>query len=335
MTKPVVICMTPVKNEAWILHRFLKCASLWADHIIIADQGSTDGSREIALSYPKVTLIENHSQVFNEADRQEMLLDAARKIPGQRLLIALDADEVLSANFPEHPEWQTVLNAKPGTIIEFEWLHILPNFKSYWLYTDWHYPLGFMDDGSSANRRKIHSPRIPEPPHSSRIRLRQIKILHYQYTNLEGVKSKQRWYQCWERINRPELKPVKIHRMYQNLHSFPQHEVYPFCPEWFVGYEQQGIDMTSVNIEPTFWRDEEVLDWMSKYGTQKFKKLAIWDIDWSQMSKQHYPHNTIHDYDDPRNRFDKLIHFWLKQTQPFSRNPLVRTVDKLIDSLGW
>lgn len=334
MAKPTIICMTPIKNEAWILHRFLKCTSLWADHIIIADQGSTDGSREIALSYPKVTLIDNPSQDLNEASRQNLLLNAAREIPGQRFLIALDADEVLTPNL-DHPEWQTVLNAAPGTIVEFEWLHILPDFKSYWLYTDWYYPLGFMDDGSNTTRGKIHSPRIPEPLHSPRIRLRQIKILHYQYTSLKRVRSKQRWYQCWERINRPEVSAINSHRMYQDVHSFPQNELYPFCHSWFAGYEKQGIDMTSICIEPTFWRDEEVLGWMSKYGTHKFKKLAIWDTDWSELAKQHYPHVDVHHYDDPRNWFDKLIHLWLKETQPFRENILVRIVDKLLSVLGW
>jgi len=38
--QPLLICMTPVRNEAWILHAFLKATSLWADHIIIADQNS-------------------------------------------------------------------------------------------------------------------------------------------------------------------------------------------------------------------------------------------------------------------------------------------------------
>ncbi|MDR1737564.1 MAG: hypothetical protein LBR66_01915 [Candidatus Symbiothrix sp.] len=27
--KPAIICLTPVKNEAWILDRFLTAASLW------------------------------------------------------------------------------------------------------------------------------------------------------------------------------------------------------------------------------------------------------------------------------------------------------------------
>ena len=78
MLKPTVICLTPVKNEAWILERFLRCASLWADYIIIADQGSDDGSVEIATRFPKVILVENPSSIFNEPERQKLLLEAAR-----------------------------------------------------------------------------------------------------------------------------------------------------------------------------------------------------------------------------------------------------------------
>ena len=47
--RPLLVVLTPVRNEAWVLHAFLKATSLWADHIIIADQMSTDGSRDIYI----------------------------------------------------------------------------------------------------------------------------------------------------------------------------------------------------------------------------------------------------------------------------------------------
>jgi hypothetical protein len=37
MSDATVICIVPVKNEAWILGNFLTCAQKWADHIIVAD----------------------------------------------------------------------------------------------------------------------------------------------------------------------------------------------------------------------------------------------------------------------------------------------------------
>ena len=100
MKKPLVFCLTPVKNEAWILERFLSCASLWADKIIIADQGSTDGSKEIAAKFAKVITIDNPSTVLNEFNRQQLLLAEARRISSDpKVLLALDADEFLSSNF--------------------------------------------------------------------------------------------------------------------------------------------------------------------------------------------------------------------------------------------
>lgn len=40
--KTQIVCLTPVRNEAWILERFLKAAELCADHIVLADQDSTE-----------------------------------------------------------------------------------------------------------------------------------------------------------------------------------------------------------------------------------------------------------------------------------------------------
>src|SRR5215510_5602039 len=202
VAKVNIICLTPIKNEGWILDRFLQCASLWADHIIVADQMSDDNSREIARSYPKVELIDNPSPTYNEVDRQKLLLNAARSFSGPRLLLALDADEMLTANFLTSPEWKSVLEAPMGTVFYFTWANLLPGAQSYWS-PSYALPLGFMDDGSDHVGTKIHSRRIPIPSGSREIKLQDIKVLHYQYTNWERMESKHRWYQCWERRNNP------------------------------------------------------------------------------------------------------------------------------------
>ncbi|MFX4883847.1 glycosyltransferase family 2 protein, partial [Acinetobacter baumannii] len=73
-----IIVLTPIKNEAWILKTFLEVTSFFADHIIIADQGSTDESRDIALSFEKVILIPNNDTRFNEVTRQQLLINYCR-----------------------------------------------------------------------------------------------------------------------------------------------------------------------------------------------------------------------------------------------------------------
>src|SRR4051812_45117660 len=117
-SRPQVVCLTPVKDEAWILERFLAAASVWADHIVVADQGSTDGSRTIAARFEKVKLVENKSEGYDEGARQRLLLETARAVvPGPRVLIALDADEALTAGATASPEWRRILESAPGTVL--------------------------------------------------------------------------------------------------------------------------------------------------------------------------------------------------------------------------
>jgi Glycosyl transferase family 2 len=332
VSKPTVICLTPIRNEAWILYRFLKCASLWADHIIIADQHSTDGSREIALKFPKVILVENSSVSYNELERQKLLIYEARKIPGKRLLISLDADEALTANFIYSPEWCTTINSLPGTVIKFQWVNIRPDFQTYWTSRD--LPLGFMDDGNDHRGQSIHSPRIPISVSAPTIVLRDIKVLHYQYTDWERMQSKHRWYQCWERLNFPERRAIEIFRQYHHMYSIAESEIKPISLEWLDGYTKRGIDMTSIIHQEIFWWDQQVLDFFDKYGTKIFKREAVWDVDWQGIAQELERGAITSNYTDPRNKLDRLVHKWLKKTQ--AAPSISRTlVEKVLSVTGW
>lgn len=341
MPRPTVFCLTPVKNEAWILDRFLKCASLWADHIIIADQSSNDGSRKIARSYPKVTLVDNPSSTFNDQEQIKITLETARRMPGSRLLIVLGADEMFTANLLGSPEWDTILQAPPGTVIRSQLAVILPDLRSYWMPpTD--YTWGFMDDGSDYIGTKIHSARVPMPDQASTITLRDVKLMHYVGVDLERWNSKHRWYQCWERINRPQRGAISIYRQYHRKDVVPPHEIKHIPREWFAGYEQHGIDMTSVYREPVLRWDKEVLKFLTEYGPGKFKREAIWDVDWSKRYQDIYGEPPPISLEDPRSKFDKLVHLWLKKTQShFSYfdqagpNLPVRVIQKALRLWGW
>lgn len=333
MSKTTIVCLTPVKNEAWILDRFLQCTSLWADHIIIADQGSDDGSRKIAQSYEKVILVDNPSTTFNEPERQKILLEKARSIPGRRLLIALDADEIITANFMNSLEWNTVLNSPQGTVIRFQWVNLRPDLRSCWLPSN-ELALGFMDNDNCKHRgRKIHSFRIPIPENAPIISLRDIKLLHYQYTDWERMKSKHRWYQCWERLNQPSRKAVDIYRQYHHMYAVDKTEIYPLPREWLLGYEKKGIDMTSIHRQNIYWWDKQVLEWLAKHGSEKFKRESIWDVDWSNLSNKVNPSGSQIDFKDPRSHFYKYFHHWLRKTQPIASRREVRTIDKVLSLL--
>jgi len=344
MSKPLIFCLTPVKNEAWILERSLKCASLWADRIIIADQGSTDGSREIAQKFPKVTLIDNTSPAWNEPDKYQMLLAEARRTAGPKILFSVDADEFLTANFLTSPEWQSILSAPPGTVIGIQLPEIEVNFSDLtFFYYPTILPVGFVDDGSEHKPQLIHGRRLPMPDGCRILTLTEIKLMHYCLADINRFKSRIRWYQCFEHLALKK-KPIDLYRFYHKVRFVSPKTIAQVPKEWIDGYEQRGIDMSSVNRDGSYRWDREVLEYFKEHGTEKFRRLAIWDVDWSKLRDELYPEESKMGSLDPRGKFDKLVHRWLESTQPdfslYASPPLGRRffhkcVQKVLCSLGW
>lgn len=315
--KPVVVCLTPVKNEAWIIERFLQCASLWADHIILADQRSEDETTAIASRFPKVQIIKNNSKAFNEPERQRLLFEEAQKIKGKKLLIALDADECLSANFLSSSEWTNILNANPGTSISFDLVNIAPGFSYFWKQPN--FIRGFMvqDSIDFSPERPIHTEKLPKPNKGRIIKCHDLKLLHYQYTDWKRMKSKHRWYQIWEVINFPEKNPIGLYRMYHHMHAVSKQQLLPLDNAWFKGYVDAGIDMFSIKKGASYYWDDVVMGYFKEYGTNRFSKTAIWDKQWKG-------------YPDPRTGWEKLVHRYLKKTQKYHRLLLIRIIDSFL-----
>jgi glycosyltransferase involved in cell wall biosynthesis len=323
-----IICLTPVKNEAWILDLFLRAASRWADHIVVCDQGSDDGSREIARSHPKVTLIDNPAKEFNEPERQRLLLEAGRAISRDALLIALDADELLSPEWEDHEEWARIRASAPGTVIQFRWANLRPGLRDYWL--GGLLDLGFRDDGASPHvGRAIHSPRLPKPAGTPRIVCEAIRVLHYRSYDAARMASKHRWYQCWERLHRTGKDPVTMYRSYHSVEAVPRRKIRPFPAGWTERYAGQGIDPRAVRIEGIYRWDREVLTWFAAHGPGTFRKQSIWDADWQGL-RAATPGLESAPVADPRRMRDRAAHAWLRGTQFARRFPLVQLGDWLL-----
>jgi hypothetical protein len=330
-----VVCITPVRNEAWILPRFLQCASLWADHIVVADQGSTDGSRDIARSFEKVMLVDNTGEGYDEGGRHALLIEAARRIPGRRLIVLLDADEALSANVLDSPEWQELLRAPEGTVMRFDWVNLLPGVESYWIPKE-PLALAFMDDGSEYVGDRIHTTRVPHPPDASELLVRDVKALHYQHANQPRMRSKHRWYQCWERVHYPHKRPIQLYRQYHHVDGIPSEGVNPVDPAWFSAYEERGIEMRSVTCAEAHWYDGEVIDWMIAHGVGPFRRLDIWDADWPKLAGLTGRELPLEASRDPRNRAERAVHAWLQRTQRSKAGSRrVRLMQRLLLPLGW
>ena len=276
-----VVVVTPVRNEAWILERFLTVTSRFADHIIIADQRSTDDSRAICRRHPKAVVIDNPTDEYSERDRQLLLLRHARAlVPSPRIILALDADEILAANAVNSPSWHRMLAALPGTILCFERVDLYET-PDQCMRHDRLTPLGYVDDGAEHAGREIHSVRVPIPDSAPRLLLPDITVLHYSAVRPKALAAKLRWYSVLENV-RGTCPWVFKRRLRYAMHvDFTGTGRVEPCPaEWLRGWEDTGIDMRSVAEEPYYWWDLEVLQHLNEYGARKFWLDDIWSFDW-------------------------------------------------------
>lgn len=328
MERPKIICLTPVKNEAWILKKFLESVSLWADHVVIADQGSSDGSVQIAKSFSKVILIHNTSKTFNEPERQKMLINEARKIMGPKVLIALDADESLTANSIGNHEWDIIKKLETGTVIKFDWVNLIPQKNIYWQ-SSYKMPFGFVDDGSEHIGLEIHSQRVPVPLDNPVYYPNDIKVMHFQYADWERMKSKHRWYQCWENINNKSRSKVAIYRQYHHMYAIKKSQFKVLPSKWLNGYKSIGLDYHNIAQEGFYYWDYEIIKLFNQYGLKFFSKIDIWDVDWAEVAKE-TQQNKLIQFNDPRTKWEKLVDYYLKKTQPFSYSLFLKVIDRLL-----
>jgi len=333
MSRRKIICLTPVKNEAWVLDTFLKSASVWADHILIADQNSTDSSVETAKKFAKVTVVDNSSDKYNELSRQQLLINLAReKFGTYTILFALDADEIL-VNFYDNEDWKNIHSLEPGTAIFFPWLNVLPGNKTYFPSIVGKMLFGYIDDGKEHTGKEIHSPRVPFYDDSQSILISSVKVLHFQFAVKERQLSKHRWYECLEKIKFPEKNSIDLYRMYHHI-DIPIPNEYEIPHSWFKHYQENGIDISAIKDDGLHWWDREVCLLLQQHGEMNFKKQYIWYKDWNAINKSYFP-NTNRRIKDPRSIVDKMTHYWLKKSQQNPSTILNRSVNKVLRFIKW
>ena len=328
--KPKLICLTPVRNEAWILDAFLTATSLWADHIIVADQHSTDGSREIYKKYPKVIVVDNNDADLHETNRQRLMFAEARKIPGDKVFIALDADEIFTANYSETNDWKKIINAKAGDVFQFHWAELDKTMTKYQIPDMW-YQWAIFDDGTNPRKEgKIHIARVPWVQNSlpNEIFVKDFQVMHLQYLNQTRMQSKEKYYQCFLLLNESK-SPVSANRGVRDVGLSTA--ATPISDYFFDNYKQQNIDIFKlIDFSKTYcWQDERVLEYFDKKGTEFFRKLDIWDKEWLiQLSEI-----AGKEIKDPRKWTDKLLHFYLRKTQKIKHTFFVRATDKILKKI--
>lgn len=325
------IVVMPIKNEEWILEKSLACASLWADHIVVADQHSTDSSADICKQFDKVVYVVNDLQALNQSAARQLLLDKTRELFGpDNIICALDADEILTSNSLSDPELEAMLTSlNPGQSIVLQWVMLwgspdrYRNDDSIWG-NNWKHFI-FRDDGRSVFSDKITSePRMPEAIMNNSVRCSAVKVLHYQFVNWKRMLAKQRRYRVYDFLKKPNfLNAIKINNLYLSTRDVEKEQVFlsSVPEEWISQYE--GIDLQNFPDERIYWYEIDVLRQFAQAGERYFKWLDIWDVDWDNLRDLAIAGGITdmsnRSVEDPRgllirtyHKYEKVIHKFLK-----------------------
>ncbi len=273
-----IITLLPTKNEDWILESFLKNASIFSDHIIIADQMSNDGSREIIKKFHKVVLIDNKESGHSNKVRWQ-LLDAARDFDGENMVFCLDADEFILPIFFQNELPHLLGKLSPGFLFEFNWVQLWKSLFRYRCDGAWqksYKPIAFWDDRKMDYKREFvindHTTRVPGPG-TGMVREEMFPLLHLQFVPWERAQIKQAWYRCVELI-KGDRSPQRINNTYSITLDVPDTHLTPVPQRWL-----EGIELPKhLDALPPTWHLQQILDWFDQYGIGFFEPLQIWHV---------------------------------------------------------
>jgi hypothetical protein len=197
----VINCL--VKNEAILLSSVLP---IWKHYpvnkFVFYDDGSTDETAEVidrVLDSRAVIIRGEIGARFNEAEFRGQMLRRSASIAD--LVLSLDADEVLSANFFDHISEMFRLSANYQCRVR--WYNLVSSVNYF--RTDHAYRTNFVQAlarpsavAFNANAMRYHEcTRLPQPHNPIKL-LDGLGVIHLQALNLRFYVLKQLWYKHFE-----------------------------------------------------------------------------------------------------------------------------------------
>ena len=88
-----VVAVTMVKNEADVIQTTIRHMAAHVDHVIVADNGSTDGTRELLDELP-CEVIDDPDPAYYQSKKMTALASYAGEMYGATWIVPFDADEI-------------------------------------------------------------------------------------------------------------------------------------------------------------------------------------------------------------------------------------------------
>jgi glycosyltransferase involved in cell wall biosynthesis len=311
--------LTPVKNEAALLGAFLKHHADLFDQIIIADQGSTDGSWEIAESHPKVVSIRNHNTEYNENTRRKLLLEEAYKLDPNALVMGLDADEFLLVEARQWEatceEWATRFRSHA---LELPWMCLAPGGIDWFVLRN---TFCRPCKGGVLAEMAFHQCRVPLGPNTGFCK--DIPVLHLNLVWPRRQQMKTWWYSAVETTMRGSIS-IDTRRVYQRsgVGEFQNREP---VPARYASVVRQLLDNVDLQDSWDTWHKAQILQILQSNSADKLRHAPIWGYPWkvemSVLGKSLKVGPSLREI---------LVDWWVSHTMKRRQRFAVRFVDSVL-----
>lgn len=319
--RPILIVISSNRNYGWVVPAFLRANTQWADYIVITDQMSTDCSREMYAQYDNVIVVDDKDMQFKENTRAKMAFDKGREIADGRdvIFFALDIDEILPSNWMRTADGKKILNSKPGDMFELKWANVNSDRLTYFENPAWQYRI-FHDNGMNWQdcKHELHAPHLPYSTYEvSPCQVTDFYIIHFGWYHKRWRSFNLKYYGVLDIHQKRSKSVISVNRGYYYPDPKTKDRISRKLKEEWLYPDFNVFDSIDLNALPQ--GVELIKEILSQEGVKKYRGVDIWDEDLCNELQ----------IKDPRTKGWKMLHWYLRKTQPYRYTFIIRAIDKI------
>lgn len=322
----MIIGIIPNKNDGWILEANLTIFTKLCDKIIIGLDNCTDDSEKIAQKFDNTILVNNLESglgVFQE-NRRQRLLEKARELSKDPVIIAIDADEIFSEEILKSENVEIIKKLDHNTTLEvkFNELWFSPKLYRSEKHSSWagrRMPCIWRDNGKNYPFNNWHEVRVPDYKKS---RLLNVDLIHFARIHQIKYWSRIRYYIARDVfINKKNAIKSNFH--YAITHNEENMKLSPIKKEWFPSLDQDFFFNIQKKDDYLNWFNDEVLEYLLEDKKSYLKLADIWDFDWINYYKikknKDIDHSIIDKLSDKRTAHEKKISYFIRMNYSYPK----------------